>query len=130
VDLRGDEQPLHPGDDDVHADGEQDRRLRRCPEDLCPLEAPRPLRRGGAACEPGGDQADADAAGVHDHVPGVDQQSQGPGDDGPDHLGQQDRRGDAERHEQGAFVRAGMPVVVSHAPIVGSTTDDLPGSSA
>jgi hypothetical protein len=84
--------------------GEQHRRLSRRGEDLGALEPPRPFRRRRPRHEGRRQEGHEQAAGVGEHVGGVDQERQAPRDDRADDLDDQDRAGDAEGDRESAAV--------------------------
>ena len=98
---------------DEPADREQHRGLRRGGQHLGAPVPPGPVLGGRASGQHRGHQGQRQPGHVGEHVPGVGQQRQRPGDDRADHLDDQDRRGDAQHDRQRTAVPgAGQAVIV------------------
>ena len=100
-----------PGDGD--RDEEQRQPVDEGGQHLEAVEAVGALPVGGARRDPHGEPGERQRRGIGQHVAGVGEQRQRPGDDAADRLGQHGDRGQQAGPEQAALVGAGLGVRVA-----------------
>jgi hypothetical protein len=109
---------------DCEPDGEHGKHgaVDRCTQRLGALEPVGHRAARWARCKPQGDEPEHDRARVGEHVPGVGQQRDGPGDQARDDLHNHQPTDERERHQHRPTVRVGgdrvvMVMSVAHCPL-------------